>query len=134
MHDLPTTTPAGLADLDLSPGQWVLVIDESGVPKGWIDAAGVARFRTGTAVDAATTAGGSLFRVGGDLRQALDAAISSPSGIGVAVNDDGAVAGGIDPESVLEALAEQRAAEQRAAEQRASKKRAADEQTPRDGP
>ena len=129
LHDLPTATPAGLADLDLSPGQWVLVIDESGVPKGWIDAAGVARFRTGADVAAATAAGGSLFRVGGDLRQALDAAISSPSGVGVAVNGDGAVAGGIDPESVLKALAEQRAAEQRA-----SKNRAADEQTPRDGP
>ena len=50
LHELSTATPAGLADLDLSPGQWVLVIDEPGVPKGWIDAAGVARIRTGADV------------------------------------------------------------------------------------
>ena len=128
LHELSTATPAGLADLDLSPGQWVLVVDEPGVPKGWIDAEGVARIRTGADVAEATAAGGSLFRVGGDLRQALDAAISSPSGVGVAVNGNGAVAGGIDPESVLQALAEQRAAESRAAENWT-----VEEQTSRDG-
>ncbi|HEY5855368.1 MAG TPA: ATP-binding cassette domain-containing protein [Aldersonia sp.] len=114
LNHLHTATPRGLADLDLSPGQWVLVIDNEGIPKGWIDAAGVARVRTGADVAAATAAGGSLFRVGGDLRQALDAAISSPSGIGVAVNGDGAAVGGIEPDSVLAVLAQQRAAEDRA--------------------
>jgi osmoprotectant transport system ATP-binding protein len=45
--------------------------------------------------------GGSLFRKGDTLRRALDAALSSPSGLGVAVDDDGRVAGVIGAAEVL---------------------------------
>ena len=49
----------------------------------------------------ATVPGGSLFRKGDTLRRALDAALSSPSGLGVAVDTDGKVAGVITAEEVL---------------------------------
>ena len=55
-------------------------------------------------------AGGSLFHPDGTLRQALDAALSSPSGLGVAVDDGGQVLGGVRAEDVLEALEKQRQA------------------------
>ena len=45
--------------------------------------------------------GGSLFRKGDTLRRALDAALSSPSGLGVAVDADGRVAGVITADEVL---------------------------------
>jgi osmoprotectant transport system ATP-binding protein len=45
-----------------------------------------------------------LFGPGGTLRLALDAALSSPAGLGVAVDDDGQVIGGVSAGDVLEAL------------------------------
>ncbi|MGB6108256.1 MAG: ABC transporter ATP-binding protein, partial [Mycobacterium sp.] len=56
------------------------------------------------------TAGGSLFGPGATLRTALDAALSSPSGVGVAVDDAGSVVGGIQAEQVLDELEAQRRA------------------------
>ncbi|HEY7050962.1 MAG TPA: ABC transporter ATP-binding protein [Mycobacterium sp.] len=52
--------------------------------------------------------GGTLLRPDGTLRQALDAALSSPSGIGLAVDADGDVIGGFRAEDVLDALEKQR--------------------------
>ena len=52
-------------------------------PLGWA--------RPGTDTD--LIPGGSLFRPGETLRRALDAALSSPSGLGVAVDADGRVPG-----------------------------------------
>ena len=89
-------------------GEWVLVVTESGSPQGWIDVTGVEGIRAGHTLAQSTSAGGSLFGPGGDLRQALDAAISSPSGIGVAVDAEGAVIGGILGSEVVAKLAEQR--------------------------
>jgi osmoprotectant transport system ATP-binding protein len=51
---------------------------------------------------------GSLFRPRGNLSQALDAALSSPSGVGVAVDDDGKVIGGVLADDVLAAVESQR--------------------------
>ena len=47
----------------------------------------------------------SLFKPDGTLRLALDAALSSPSGLGVAVDADGKVIGGVQADDVIEALA-----------------------------
>jgi osmoprotectant transport system ATP-binding protein len=53
--------------------------------------------------------GGSLYKVDdGSLRSALDSALSSPAGVGIAVDGDGAVAGGIRADTVLDALARAR--------------------------
>lgn len=114
LHTLRTATENELPGLRLEQGEWVLVVTEAGVPRGWIDVTGVEGVRAGRPLSECTAAGGSLFTPGADLRQALDAAISSPSGIGVAVDADGAVSGGILGSEVIAKLAEQRAAEDRA--------------------
>ncbi len=108
MHDLHTVDEPGIDALDLAPGQWVLVTKPDGSPYGWIDAAGVQLHRSGKSLYDSTTAGGSLFRPEDSLRQALDAALSSPSGSGVAVDSSGAPIGGVLATDVLEALKAQR--------------------------
>jgi osmoprotectant transport system ATP-binding protein len=114
VHDIDTSTVEKLDGLRLEQGQWVLVVTADRAPLGWIDVTGVEGIRAGRSVQESTAAGGSLFTVGGDLRQALDAAISSPSGIGVAVDESGAVVGSLDGSEILEHLASQRRAEDEA--------------------
>ena len=63
---------------------------------------------TGSPLYDSTVGGGSFFRPDNTLRQALDAALSSPSGLGVAVDDDGQLIGGVRADDVLDALSEQR--------------------------
>ncbi|GAD84286.1 ABC transporter ATP-binding protein [Nocardia asteroides NBRC 15531] len=106
-----TVTADEVAGSRLAQGEWALVVDADGRPGGWVDATGVEAVRAGKALSDSVSAGGSLFTPDGDLRQALDAAISSPSGIGVAVDDSGAVRGGLPATEVLAQLAEQRGAE-----------------------
>jgi osmoprotectant transport system ATP-binding protein len=111
LHEIRTVTEAEITGLRLAAGEWVLLTDDDGRPGGWIDITGVESVRAGKSPADSVSAGGSLFTPSGDLRQALDAAISSPSGIGVAVDDSGAVRGGILATEVVAQLAEQRAAE-----------------------
>lgn len=94
--------------LVLRSGEWRLVTKPDGSPFGWINAEGVALHRNGARLYDCTVAGGSLFRRGGTLRAALDAALSAPSGVGVAVDAEGRVLGGIYAAEVLEALQTQR--------------------------
>ncbi|WP_342802062.1 ATP-binding cassette domain-containing protein [Nocardia sp. No.11] len=103
-----TVEADGVAGLRLARGEWALVVDADGKPGGWVDVTGAEAVRAGKPLAASVSAGGSLFTPDGDLRQALDAAISSPSGIGVAVDDAGAVRGGLLATDVLTQLAEQR--------------------------
>ncbi|WP_032386321.1 ABC transporter ATP-binding protein [Rhodococcoides fascians] len=111
MHPIHTATEDEMSTLRLDQGQWVLVVDSRRRPLGWIDATGVEKVRGGGSLDESTAAGGSLFLEGGDLRQALDSAISSPSGIGVAVDSTGAAVGSVDGAEILENLAVQRKSE-----------------------
>ncbi|MBY3795352.1 ATP-binding cassette domain-containing protein [Rhodococcus fascians] len=111
MHPIHTATEDEMSTLRLDQGQWVLVVDSQRRPLGWIDATGVEKVRSGGSLDESTAAGGSLFLEGGDLRQALDSAISSPSGIGVAVDSNGAAVGSVDGAEILENLAVQRKSE-----------------------
>ena len=91
VHPVQTITPAELERAGNASGEWQLVVDEALRPLGW----------SGPGKGAATVPGGSLFRKGDTLRRALDAALSSPSGLGVAVDADGRVAGVITAEEVL---------------------------------
>jgi osmoprotectant transport system ATP-binding protein len=111
---------SGLPLQDVSRvGEWELVTKPDGSPLGWrrANAADEPLARRANAADeplarranaAGLVAGGSLLRPDGTLRHALDAALSSPSGVGVAVDADGKVIGGVRVEDVLEALAVQR--------------------------
>ncbi|HSO91601.1 MAG TPA: ATP-binding cassette domain-containing protein [Arthrobacter sp.] len=98
VHPAQTITPDELERPGDSSGEWQLVVDESLRPLGW----------SGPGKGAATVPGGSLFRKGDTLRRALDAALSSPSGLGVAVDADGRVAGVITAEEVLAVIASDR--------------------------
>jgi osmoprotectant transport system ATP-binding protein len=92
----------------LGPDDWVLVNRSDGKPLGWVNAQGVDLHRKGSSLYDSTYGGGSLFRPEHSLRQAMDAALSSPSGLGVAVDDDGQLIGGVRADDVLEALNSQR--------------------------
>ncbi|MFJ1457789.1 ATP-binding cassette domain-containing protein [Nocardia sp. N2S4-5] len=111
LHEIRTATAAEVSGLHLEAGAWVLVVDAARRPLGWVDVTGVEGVRAGRALGESMSAGGSLFPPGGDLRQALDAAISSPSGTGVAVDESGAVTGGLFATEIIELLARQRAGE-----------------------
>ncbi|CAN3131376.1 ABC transporter ATP-binding protein [Mycobacterium sp. smrl_JER01] len=112
LHDIRHVGEPEIDALSLSPGDWVLVTRPDGAPYAWINADGVELHRAGSSLYDSTIAGGSLFRPDGTLRLALDAALSSPAGLGVAVDDDGQVIGGVRAEDVLDALDQQRAARQ----------------------
>ena len=106
-------TAAGRAE-ELLDGGWAVVVDTAGRPVGWIDADALGRVEASTPVqDNLLAAGGSLYDVdvaasgrggaAGSLRSALDAALSSPSGLGVAVDRTGAVVGAVAAADVLAA-------------------------------
>ncbi|WP_067688170.1 ABC transporter ATP-binding protein [Nocardia jejuensis] len=111
LHDIPTVTADQLTGVRLDKGEWRLIVDQDRRPVGWIDTTGLEGIRAGRALADCVAAGGSLFPPDGDLRHALDSAISSPSEIGVAVDDSGAVRGGVLASEVIAQLSRQRTAE-----------------------
>jgi osmoprotectant transport system ATP-binding protein len=108
LHDIRQVAEAEIDAQQLTPGEWALVIRADGKPFAWINAEGVEVHRRGSALYDSTIGGGSFFRPDGSLRLALDAALSSPSGLGVAVDEDGRLLGGIKADDVLAALQQQR--------------------------
>lgn len=108
LHPVRQVAEDEIDELSLGPDEWRLVTKPDGSPFGWINAEGVVLHRDGAPLYDCTVAGGSLFRPGGTLRAALDAALSAPSGLGVAVDTAGRVLGGIYAAEVLSALETQR--------------------------
>src|SRR5205823_1675220 len=117
LNCVPVSSTVGAAR-DRIDGGWAVVVDDAKHPLGWISAD-----RLSTVDDKATldhdllVSGGSLYQVDADpgskaasLRSALDAALSSPSAQGIAVNAAGAVVGSVAAEDVLAALAAARTA------------------------
>jgi osmoprotectant transport system ATP-binding protein len=101
---MPTIADAAaVGDEQLRDG-WALVINPDGAPMGWIDANGVRKHRGGASVRDSVTSVGSVFRPSANLSQALDAALSSPAAMGVAVDNAGRVTGGVRAADVLAAL------------------------------
>ena len=98
--ELSTVT---LGDSVAAGAGWVLVVDAEGHPQGWLN---TTESTSDTPVSQEhLVPGGSLYDVGsGSLRSALDAALSSPSGLGVAVDDQGVVAGSVSADDVLRVL------------------------------
>jgi osmoprotectant transport system ATP-binding protein len=80
--------------------EWLLVVDENRAPMGW-----AAPCRLSGVIDREHLhRGGTVARVGGTLRAALDAALSSPSRRGVLVDDDGRLVGTVRAQDVLAAI------------------------------
>ncbi|AKN15827.1 amino acid ABC transporter ATP-binding protein [Mycobacterium haemophilum DSM 44634] len=112
LHGIERISANGLADAGSTQllAGWVLVVDDEGAPLGWIDANGLRRHRAGASLSDSIGAIGSLFHPGGNLSQALDAALSSPTSVGVAVNGEGNVIGGVLATDVLAAVKARRRA------------------------
>jgi osmoprotectant transport system ATP-binding protein len=93
LHEVPTVSQRDLAAVAAGSAadDWLLVVDADSRPLGW----------TSPGAGPALIPGGSLFRKGETLRRALDAALSSPSGLGVAVDADGRLAGVLKADEVL---------------------------------
>jgi osmoprotectant transport system ATP-binding protein len=108
LHQIRSVSEAEIDGLALGSADWVLILKPDGTPFGWINAEGVELHRKGSPLYDSTYGGGSLFKPDDSLRQALDSALSSPSGLGVAVGDDGKPVGGVRADDVLAALNEQR--------------------------
>jgi osmoprotectant transport system ATP-binding protein len=83
-------------------GRWALLLDADRRPQGWLNRSGMQVGQTPTRHD--IRLGGTLIRPGGSLRSALDAALSSPSGSGVAVDDDGRLIGIVSAQDILAAI------------------------------
>ena len=103
LHDIPQFTVSAVADAQLGD-DWALVVKPDGLPLGWIDADGVLKHRTGASLLDNITSVGAVFRPGGNLSHALDAALASPAAMGVAVDKAGKVTGGVRAADVLAAL------------------------------
>lgn len=77
--------------------RWLLVVDDDRAPVGWVEPA-----RLGARVERTDLhRGGTVARLGGSLRTALDAALSSPSRRGVIADADGRLAGTVRAHEVL---------------------------------
>ena len=83
---------------------WILVVDRAGAPHGWlpVDESGT------VAPMSELRVGGTLWKAGDSLRTALDGALSSPSGQAVAIQQDGSVAGVVNGDDIMRAIADQR--------------------------
>ena len=88
-------------------GGWVLVVDAEERPLGWLSS----RSATGNGYISTDllNLGGTLAGEQASLREALDAALSSPSGRGVIVRDDGTLLGTVTASQVLARIEQERA-------------------------
>jgi osmoprotectant transport system ATP-binding protein len=100
IHPVPTLTLGGpgFSSDGAAAADWQLVVDTDMRPVGW----------AGPGTESEFVPGGSLFHPGDTLRRALDAALSSPSGLGVAVDSDGRVLGAIMAQEVLAVIEDAR--------------------------
>jgi osmoprotectant transport system ATP-binding protein len=96
-----SSVPKG-ADVD----GWLLAVNDKNEPQGWLKLDEVSAGDS-VVTDQVLHRGGTLARQGGSLRGALDAALSSPTGRGVVVDDAGRLVGSITASEVL-TLIEQR--------------------------
>jgi osmoprotectant transport system ATP-binding protein len=84
------------------------VLDDQRHPQGWLSSV-TASLPVGDAVTGELlNLGGTLASESGSLREALDAALSSPSGRGVVVHPDGTFAGTITASQVLARIEQER--------------------------
>ena len=100
LHPVPTIIRGanGWESDSTAASGWQLVVDGERRPMGW----------SAPGTETELVPGGSLFRPGESLRRALDAALSSPSGLGVAVDAEGRVLGTVRGGEVLALIEEAR--------------------------
>ncbi|WP_431879900.1 ABC transporter ATP-binding protein [Amycolatopsis sacchari] len=82
-------------------GDWRLAVNDQGEPRGWLAPDSTVE---GPLAESDLVAGGSLYQRGTAIRGALDAALSSPSGLGVVIDDAGRVVGVVTARQVLDMI------------------------------
>jgi osmoprotectant transport system ATP-binding protein len=92
-----------------STAEWLLVVDTERRPLGWIEPHRLGTDLgdgkgTGTVSRDHLHRGGTVARLDGSARSVLDAALSSPSGRGVVVDDDGVLLGTVTAQAVVTAI------------------------------
>ncbi len=87
---------------------WALVVDDQARPLGWVHVGALSR--GSTLAPTSLNRGGTTASTSGTLRQLLDASLSSPSGRGVLVDDDGVVVGTTTAHEVIAKIESQLAA------------------------
>jgi osmoprotectant transport system ATP-binding protein len=104
LTDVPTVVLGDVAaSTSDSAHGWILVLDASRRPRGWLPSGAAAD--GGSITEGELAPGGSLYTLGTPLRGALDAALSAPSGLGVAVDREGRYAGVVTAQHVLHLIA-----------------------------
>lgn len=111
--DLPihavTTVPVGVARsqaknvAEHAGNRWLLALDESGAPGGWLDTADVGISDVVTVRDLEPL--GATFTPADTVRQALDAAVYTAAGQAVCVDDVGTVIGAVSHNEIARFLA-----------------------------
>ncbi|MCK2243942.1 MULTISPECIES: ABC transporter ATP-binding protein [unclassified Crossiella] len=84
---------------------WTLALDADNHPRGWLPPESIA---DGQVAESSLVPGGSLHVRGTALRGALDAALSSPAGLGVVVDEGGGYTGVVTAQQVLDLLEHRR--------------------------
>ncbi len=82
---------------------WLVVVDDERRPLGWVDAAKCSGQQL---TEQDIHLGGTLAPASGTMRAALDAALSSPSGRGLLVDDDGRLLGSVTAGDVVARITE----------------------------
>ncbi|HVV10871.1 ABC transporter ATP-binding protein [Amycolatopsis sp.] len=80
---------------------WLLAVNAERKPRGWLAPESTV---DGALTEVDLVAGGSLYQQGTAIRGALDAALSSPAGLGVVVDDDGRAVGAVTARQILDVL------------------------------
>ena len=88
---------------DVARDEWVLVVDNRRQPQGWLHLNPTSPADQLVA-EGSLNLGGTLARTDGTMREALDAALSSPSGRGVLIDGEGALLGTIGAAAVVEVI------------------------------
>ncbi|HEY3737436.1 MAG TPA: hypothetical protein VGL26_08315, partial [Jatrophihabitans sp.] len=109
LQDEPVGALGAAASVADCQGGWLLVLDAHRHPQGWLSAQTAAELAGRPVTPDVLNLGGTLAPESGTLRAALDAALSSPSGRGVVVHDDGSLAGTVTASQVLERIEAERA-------------------------
>jgi len=91
---------------------WILVVDDSGAPQGWLSVGNGAAPPPDTdqVLPELLHRGGTVAALGGSYRAALDAALSSPTGRGVISDESGRFAGTVTATQVVSLIDARQAA------------------------
>jgi osmoprotectant transport system ATP-binding protein len=99
-HEEPTVRMGD--PLPAQDDEWLLAVDAAGAPQGWLHLSDEPK--GGVVEDRMLYRGGTLATEGGSLRGALDACLSSPSGRGVVVDENGRLVGSTTAREVLDLI------------------------------